>query len=167
MTFRISVDTGGTFTDAIICDSEKILSIGKGLTNTVNAFEGVSAAITAAGKPLELSLPQILKETEIFIYGTTRATNAIVTGNTAKTAFLTTKGFPDLLVLKEGGKQKAHDFSVKYPRPYIPKKNTFEIDERINSEGGISKPLDIKKTRALIKKLKQDKFEAIAVSLVW
>ena len=29
------------------------------------------------------------------------------------------------------------------------------------------KPLDIKKTRALIKKLKQDKFEAIAVSLVW
>ena len=104
MTFRISVDTGGTFTDAIICDSEKILSIGKGLTNTVNAFEGVSAAITAAGKPLELSLPQILKETEIFIYGTTRATNAIVTGNTAKTAFLTTKGYPDLLVLKEGGK---------------------------------------------------------------
>ncbi len=167
MTFRISVDTGGTFTDAIICDSEKILSIGKGLTNTVNAFEGVSAAITAAGKPLELSLTQILKETEIFIYGTTRATNAIVTGNTAKTAFLTTKGFPDLLVLKEGGKQKAHDFSVKYPRPYIPKKNTFEIDERINSEGGISKPLDLKKTRALIKKLKQDKFEAIAVSLVW
>ena len=58
----------------------------KGLTNTVNAFEGVSAAITAAGKPLELSLPQILKETEIFIY-LNEATNAIVTGKLLKLRF--------------------------------------------------------------------------------
>ena len=167
MSFRISVDTGGTFTDAVICDSEKIIAIGKGLTNTANAYDGVSKAIEAAGKIIDLGLSEILKNTEIFVYGTTRATNAIVTGATAKTAFLTTKGFPDLLVLKEGGKQKAHDFSIQFPRPYIPKKFTFEIDERIDSEGKISKKLNISKTEKLIKKLKLEKFEAISVSLVW
>ena len=73
----------------------------------------------------------------MFIYGTTRATNAIVTNNVAKTAFLTTAGFPDVLVLREGGKFKPHDFTRPFPKPYIPRRHTFEIDERIGAGGEV------------------------------
>ena len=52
--------------------------------------------------------------------GTTRATNAVVTGGTAKTAFLTTKGFKDILLFKEGGKYDPHDFSYDYPPLHPP-----------------------------------------------
>ena len=73
----------------------------------------------------------------MLIYGTTRATNAVVTKSTAKTAFLTTRGFRDILVLKEGGKYDPHDYSYDYPPPYIPRRYTFEIDERIDSQGNV------------------------------
>ena len=51
---------------------------------------------------LSLSPEELLSRGDLFIHGTTHATNAIVTGNTARTAFLTTKGHPDILVLREG-----------------------------------------------------------------
>ncbi|MBT4426523.1 MAG: hydantoinase/oxoprolinase family protein, partial [Rhodospirillaceae bacterium] len=110
---------------------------------------------------------QLLAETSILIYGTTRATNAIVQGKVAKTAFLTTEGFPDTLVLKEGGKHGPHDFTQEFPDPYIPQKYTFEIPERIDSEGGIRTPLDTGATREILSRLKAHDFEAVAVCLLW
>ena len=86
---------------------------------------------------LDLPLMELLGRAATLIYGTTRATNAIVTGQTAKTALLTTRGFRDVLVLREGGKFDPHDFSKPYPKPYIPRRHTFEIAERTNAEGEI------------------------------
>ena len=135
MTYRISVDEGGTFTDVVVADQAGALTIGKALTTPERAFSSVSDAIRDAAEQLGLSPTTLLAKTTLFTYGTTRATNAIVTGQGAKTAFLTTAGFPDTLVLKEGGKRNPHDFSVDFPEPYIPRRRTFEIAERINSEG--------------------------------
>ena len=53
---------------------------------------------------------------EMFIYGTTHAINAIITGRTAKTAFLTTEGHPDILVIREGGRAEPFNSDVPYPR---------------------------------------------------
>jgi len=130
MAFRISVDTGGTFTDAVAADARSIRSIGKALTTPQRIFDGMRAAIDVAAEEIGLSGDDLLKQSEMLIYGTTRATNAVVTKNTAKTAFLTTRGFHDILVLKEGGKYDPHDYSYDYPPPYIPRRYTFEIDER-------------------------------------
>ena len=52
---------------------------------------------------------------QVFIYGTTAATNAILTGRTARTAFLTTEGLRDTLVLREGGKLHPFDFRHALP----------------------------------------------------
>ena len=90
MNYRISIDTGGTFTDAVIFSKEQTLTVGKSLTTPDRAFDGVRGAIENAALQLEISLEELLTNTKIFIYGTTRATNAIVTGTGAKTAFLTT-----------------------------------------------------------------------------
>ena len=113
MSFTISVDTGGTFTDVIVRDASGKQTIGKALTTHGRVFGGLSESIKAAAADLGLGFEQLLADTTLFIYGTTRATNAIVTRNVAKTAFLTTEGFPDILVLKEGGKLDGYDFTNK------------------------------------------------------
>ena len=125
MKYRVSIDTGGTFTDAVIYSEKQTLTVGKSLTTPKRAYDGVKGAIKDAASQLNISLEELLTNTEIFIYGTTRATNAIITGTGAKTAFLTTKGFAHTLILKEGGKSKPHDFSKNFPKPYIPKERTF------------------------------------------
>jgi N-methylhydantoinase A/oxoprolinase/acetone carboxylase beta subunit len=115
MAFRISVDTGGTFTDVVIADARGIRTIGKALTTPDRIFDGMRAAIEVAAQEIGLSREALLGQSDMLIYGTTRATNAVVTQSTAKTAFLTTRGFRDVLVLKEGGKYDPHDYSYDYP----------------------------------------------------
>ncbi len=165
--WRISVDTGGTFTDVVIGDALGRFTIGKALTTPDRIFVGLRAALEAAAEPLGLSLASLLARTDIFIYGTTRATNAIVTGTIAKTAFLTTAGFPDTLLLREGGKFNPHDFSVPYPAPYVPRRHTFEITERTNSRGDLIIPLDEAAAIATLEVIKARGFEACAISLLW
>ncbi|WP_131113482.1 hydantoinase/oxoprolinase family protein [Lichenihabitans psoromatis] len=167
MSFKISVDTGGTFTDVVVSDPSGAFTIGKALTTPDRIFEGMRGAITAAAEQMNLSFEHLLAESDILIYGTTRATNAIVTKTVAKTAFLTTRGFPDTLVLKEGGKFRPHDFSQDYPEPYIPRRYTFEIDERVGSSGTILTPIDIDQVRETLDTLKSRDFQAIAVCFLW
>lgn len=167
MGYRISVDTGGTFTDVVVSDPAGRLVIGKALTTPERAFTGLANAITDAAGQLGLTLGDLLAQTALFIYGTTRATNAIVTGQGAKTAFLTTDGFPDILLFKEGGKRNPHDFSRDFPDPYIPRRRTFEIVERMNSEGGVSRPLDEAQAVSVLKRLAAEGYEAVAVSFLW
>lgn len=167
MTYRISIDTGGTFTDAVVADATGILALGKALTDPLRNFTGVQAAIADAGQQLGLSLRELLGRTELFIYGTTRATNAIVTGRTARTAMLLTEGFPDILVYRQGGKLNPHQLNVDYPEPYIPRALTFEVPERIDAEGGIVTPLDEARVRAILTALQGEDIEAVAVCLLW
>ena len=167
MNYRITVDTGGTFTDMVVTSEGGKQVIGKALTTPDRIFNGMKGALDAAAGELDVTPGQLLAETSILIYGTTRATNAIVQNNVAKTAFLTTQGFPDTLVLKEGGKHGPHDFTQEYPDPYIPQKYTFEIPERMDAEGGVHTPLDEVATCKIIAHLKAQNFEAVAVCLLW
>jgi N-methylhydantoinase A len=166
MTYRISVDTGGTFTDVVVAAEGK-LHIGKALTTPERAFTGVMAAIRNAADAIDTSVEYVLANTDLFVYGTTRATNAIVERKIAKTAFLTTEGFPDILLFKEGGKLEAHRWDVEFPKPYIPRRWTFEIPERTSSEGAIERPLDEDATRATLKDIRSRGFQAVAVCLLF
>ena len=167
MSYRISVDTGGTFTDVVVADAQGMHTVGKSLTTPDRIFDGMRNAVSNAAEQLDTDIKNLLDNTDVFIYGTTRSTNAIVTGNTAKTAVLFTEGFPDTLVLREGGRFNAHDFSHDYPDPYVPRRYTYEIPERVNSEGEVVKVIDEATTRELLKKIADKNFEAIAVCLLW
>jgi N-methylhydantoinase A len=167
MPYRISVDTGGTFTDVVVADGQGGLVIGKAITTHDRIFEGIAAALGVAAEQLTIPVERLLRETDVLIYGTTRAINAVVTKRTAKTALLTTEGFPDILLFREGGKSDPSDFSRNFPQPYIPRRHTFEIIERVNSSGSIHTALDENQTRAVIGRLGAERFEAIAVSFIW
>ena len=70
-------------------------------------------------------------------------------------------------VLKEGGKYDPHDYSYDYPPPYIPRRYTFEIDERVDAQGNVVRPLDQNQAREVVRMLAQRNFEAVAVCLLW
>ncbi|MEM7465642.1 MAG: hydantoinase/oxoprolinase family protein [Pseudomonadota bacterium] len=167
MSFQISIDTGGTFTDAVVADEQGIRAVGKALTDVDKNIVGVLNAIANAGEQIDLNHEQLLADTSVFIYGTTRATNAIVTGKTARTAMLLTQGFPDILVYRQGGKTNPHQLNKDYPEPYIPRSLTFEITERVTAEGDIEEPLDEAQAIGVLKQLQGLDIEAVAVCLLW
>ncbi|OJU84149.1 MAG: 5-oxoprolinase [Solirubrobacterales bacterium 70-9] len=164
--FRITVDTGGTFTDVVVGDADGQLLIGKAPTRE-QAFDGVKEALEVVAAELGTTLAEVLDQTSLFVYSTTRATNAILEGTTARTAFLTTEGFPDTLVLREGGKANPFDLRQSYPEPYVPRHLTFELPGRIGAEGDVVKPLDEARTREVLETLGRRGVEAVAVSLIW
>jgi N-methylhydantoinase A len=74
MSYTISVDTGGTFTDVVIADRTGKLTIGKALTTRDRIFLGMQEAIQAAAGEINVTLSALLSQTKLLIYGTTRRT---------------------------------------------------------------------------------------------
>lgn len=168
MTFRIAVDTGGTFSDVVVTNSQtRQLWVNKALTTYDRVFGGISDALSVVAAEMGMDLKGLLSQTSLFTYGTTFSTNAIITGDTARTAFLTTSGHPDTLVLREGGKLNPFDFRGRYPDPYVPRRLTFEVPERIDSEGRVLVPLDEAEVVRIAEELRGRKVEAAAVCLLW
>jgi N-methylhydantoinase A len=167
MGFRIAVDVGGTFSDVVITSEQGELSVSKAPTTPVRIFSGIAEALRFGAEQHGRRLTELLEETSVFIYGTTRSTNAILTGDIARTAFLTTEGHPDTLVLREGGKLNPFDFRHSYPDPYVPRHLTFEVRERVTSEGEVLVPLDESRARVTLRQVRQRNVDAVAVSLLW
>ncbi len=164
---RFAVDTGGTFTDLIVEDDDGGLHMYKAATTPDDPIRGVIHSLENAAEGLNTDLASLLGQGELFIHGTTHAINAIVTGNTAKTAFLTTKGHRDILVFREGGRMEPFNFTVPFPQPYVPRALTFEVPGRILADGSEMAPFDEPAVLATIEELKKHQVEAVAVCLLW
>jgi N-methylhydantoinase A len=165
--FKVTCDVGGTFTDVVVTDDGGRTAIGKSLTTPAGLIAGLTAAIGAAAEDLGLTTTAVLGACDLFVYATTQATNAVLVGRTARTALLVTDGFPDVLVRREGGSLRPYDFDTDPPAPYIPRRLTFEVPERIGSEGDVVRPLDEEAAVALVRGLADRDVRAVAVSLLW
>ena len=166
---RFAVDTGGTFTDLIVEDDDGRLRMYKGPTTPHDLVQGVLDTIESAAGDLGTETSELLARGELLIHGTTISTNAVLTGNVAKTAFLTTRGHPDILVFREAGRMgvPTFDYSVPYPEPYVPRALTFEVPERIGANGEITVPLDEDAVVEIIRQLADKEVEAVGVCLLW
>jgi N-methylhydantoinase A len=165
---RFGVDTGGTFTDLMIEGLPGGLQFFKRPTTPVDPVRGLLDVIAAAAEDLGTEVRELLSRGEMFIHGTTRATNAIVTGSTARTALLTTEGHRDVLLLREGGgRLTPMDYTQHYPDPYVARALTFEVPERISAEGDVRRALDEAAIMEIVGRLRELEVEAIAVCLLW
>jgi N-methylhydantoinase A len=163
---RLACDTGGTFTDLVV-EVDDAIRLFKASTTPDDPVRGVLDALTLAAQDFGLGLADFLGRADMFIHGTTRAINAILTRQVARTAFLTTKGHPDVLVLREGGRMEPFNFTVPYPEPYIPRQLTLEVAERIAADGQVVQQLDEAAVLDLIAEMKARKVEAVGVCLLW
>ncbi|WP_271983613.1 hydantoinase/oxoprolinase family protein [Pseudoclavibacter terrae] len=165
--YRIAVDTGGTFTDVVVGASTGKIAVGKALTTYDRVFTGFEASVRRAAESVGWSGDEVLRNADVIVYGTTHATNAVLTGKVAKTALLITSGFADTLLLREGGRRDAFDSKAAYPAGYIPRHLTFEVEERISAQGEILVDLNEDAVRETLRSLADQGIEAIAVGLLW
>jgi N-methylhydantoinase A len=164
---HIAVDVGGTFTDLVVHDDEGHVHGFKSPTTPADLTDGVFEGLKLIADARGQGLSDLLGDADRFSFGTTAATNAILEGNGARTALLTTRGFRETLLVREGGKDDTYNINQPYPPPYIPRALTFEIEERITSEGEIHTPLVEESIRAAIDHCRREKVEAVAVALLW
>lgn len=164
---RFAVDTGGTFTDLIVDDGSGHNRMFKASTTPDDPVRGVLDALECAARAYSLPRRTLLQRGTHLIHGTTHAINAIITGRTARTAFLTTEGHPDVLVLREGGRTEPFNFTVPFPEPYVPRSLTFEIPGRIRADGTELEPLEEERVIEVLRWLREAGVEAVAVCLLW
>lgn len=164
---RFTIDTGGTFTDLVVEDDAGRVHMYKAPTTPDEPAHGVLETFDLAAADFGQTRANLLGRGTAFVYGTTHATNAIITGSTARTAFLTTRGHPDILVIREGGKTEPFNFSYPYASPYIPRSLTFEVPERIGYDGVVIEPLDEKAVGDILDRISALGVEAIGVCLLW
>ena len=108
-------------------DSMGFQTIGRALTTPERAFVGIREALEIVANEINTTLEAMLAAAGLVIYGTTRATNAIVMRDVAETALLTTQGFPDAVVFKEGDRTMhmipAETFRSRIYRGVVPSKS--------------------------------------------
>ena len=165
---QFAVDTGGTFTDLVVDGDGVAPRLYKRSTTPANPIEGLLDVFAAAADDHGLGLDEFLGRGESLVFGTTRATNAVVTGTTARTALLCTEGHPDVLLFREGGgRTTLFDYTQEYPAPYVPRSLTFEVRERVLADGTVQTRLDEKSVVHAAERLRALDVEAAAVCFLW
>lgn len=165
MSLRIGVDTGGTFTDLCAFDEE---------TGRVHVRK-VSSTPDDPGRAIVQGVEEILdqigdrsiEEVSSFAHGTTVGTNALLTGNGARTGLITTRGFRDLLELGRGRRPAMYDPRADKPEPFVPRHLRLEVTERVRHTGAVEVPLDEAEVRRVVRELGEQGVEAIAVCLLY
>ena len=168
MRFRIGIDVGGTFTDLLVFDDAGNTAICKAPTTPLDPSQGVFAALTRAAQDQGLELKTFLENIDAIVHGTTITTNAVLTGNGARTAFITTRGFRDLLGMRRGMKDGArYDLRLAPPPALVQRALTLTVRERVNANGEEVLPLNEDDVREVAANLREAGVEAVAVSYLW
>jgi len=166
MRYRVAVDVGGTFTDAVLTDSSgKRLVAIKVPTTPANRADGVMNGVQALAKAAGVDLGDI----EEVVHGSTTGTNALIERTGAKVGFLTTAGFRDLLEI--GRVMRPHegmyDFTVDRPAPLVPRHRCLEAVERLDAAGAVLVPLDEASVHAAADVFEREGVEAIAICFLF
>lgn len=167
MRFRIGIDVGGTFTDLLVADEAGRSSIYKTLTTPSDPSEGVFDALARAAAGNDLSLEDFLGRVDSIVHGTTITTNAVLTGSGARTGFITTKGFRDVLNMRRGLKERMYDSKYSPPPPLVPRRLIQVVEERVDVEGREVTSLNEDDVFRAIATFKEAKVEAVGVSFLW
>ena len=163
---RLAIDTGGTFTDLVVEEGET-RRLYKSPSTPSNPLEGVINVLEVAAADRACSRSDLLADTDLLIYATTRSINAVITDTVARTALLTTDGHPEILVFREGGRSGPFNHRRFYPPPYVPRHLTWEVPERTMADGRILRPLDEEAVLQIIEEVAGGGVEAVAVCLLW
>jgi N-methylhydantoinase A len=161
-TFRAGVDIGGTFTDIVLLgDSGERYT--KKVSSTVDDY---ARAITEGLAELLAEINDEAGGIAELLHGTTVASNAILEHKGAKTGLITTKGFRDVLEIRNLRMPRLYDMSWTKPPPLVERRLRVEVDERVNAQGGIDRPLDEASVERAVRFLLDEGVEAIAVCLL-
>jgi N-methylhydantoinase A len=162
MRFRVGVDIGGTFTDIVLLAAD-------GSTRT----RKVSSSVDDYARAIADGLARLFEEQGIegddieeIRHGTTVASNAILEYKGARTGLITTKGFRDILEIRNLRMPRMYDIAWTKPPPLVPRHLRVPVDERIGARGEVVRPLDPADAERAVRHLLDQGVEALAVCLL-
>ena len=162
--FSIAIDIGGTFTDSVIANKKgNVFKVAKTASTPSNPSQGFIKSVTNVLKLADVNPSSV----EVVLHGSTVVTNAILENKGAKTALITTKGFRHVLEIGRAEIPRESNLYgwIKPNRPIKPR-DIFEVSERIRYDGTIFLPLDISNLIGIVKVLKEENYDAVAISLI-
>ena len=158
---RIAIDIGGTFTD-IVAETESGLHSVKILT-TPDAPE--TAALQGTAELLH-RLQKSHADIDSVVHGTTLATNALIERRGAKTAFITTAGFRDVLEMRYEKRFDQYALNIELPQPLVARPQRFGLNERVLADGTVlTQPVETE-IDALCATLQAQQVEAVAIGFL-
>jgi N-methylhydantoinase A len=162
---RVGIDIGGTFTDFVIYDPQ---------SNQLDTFKLLSTPENPADvvlRGLELIRSRYEPENQSIrldiIHGSTVATNALLERKGARTAFVTTLGFADLLQIGRQNRPELYDLFAYPPQQLIPVEYRYEVNERVDSLGQVLKGLEAGEIESLVSELKMQGVQSVAICLLF
>jgi N-methylhydantoinase A len=163
---RVTVDTGGTFSDFVFFNEDSSeISITKLPSTPREPFQAVLNGV----KEL-LDREAAAGDVSFFCHGTTVGTNALLEEKGAKTGLLVTQGFRGIYEVMEqtrGYGPATYDLFFEKPRLLAPPFYTEEVPERVDSRGNALKPIDVEAARQAIRRLKKKGVQSVAVCFLF
>lgn len=154
---RLGVDTGGTFTDFVLLDGEQI-RIHKQLSTPAAPEQAILAGIKALG----------LQAGEFeLVHGSTVATNAALEAKGVRTAYVTNKGFKDVLTLGRQARRELYNLQPPLEVPPVPDELCLEVDCRLAADGSEIKPLTAAACAELLAQLRALQPRAVAINFLF
>src|SRR3954463_9504383 len=153
----LGVDVGGTFTDAVLAVDGR-LHTAKAPTTPEDQSEGVLNAVKAVLEKAGAEASDVAE----FAHGTTAATNALLEGEGARTVFVATAGFEDIVELARQARADLYRLCAGRPPPLTPPERRVGAEERMTPDGEET-PLDVDAT---VQKIRELEPESVAVCLL-
>ena len=160
--WTISIDAGGTFTDAIARSSKGGVAVAKVPSTPEDPSRGLSDAVAAlVGEGVSL------EGVDLLCHGTTVATNATLTGNLANVALVTTAGFRDVMGYRQSNRPNVYSLTPERPLELVERRARIEVAERMTSTGAVLEALTDDEIDRVVAQVALLQPEAVAVSLLF
>lgn len=165
MSYRLGVDVGGTFTDLLLFDDDsgafwRHKTPSTPADSSVGILDGVEAICRAA----EVAPADV----EVFLHGTTVATNAVLEGKGARVGLIVTEGYRQVMQIARSFVPGGLAGWIIWPKPtpLARLEDTVEIKGRMSAHGQELRPIDDDDIRAALGRLKARGVEAVTVALM-
>ena len=165
--FKIGIDVGGTFTDFVVAGEGGQPRFFKTQSTPDDPSIGVMAGLQEVAAACELSLEQLLGDTDLVIHGSTVATNTLVERKGATVGLITTDGFRDLLEMREGLKEDRYNLRMQPVEPLAARYLRVGVPERVRASGLVEQPLDEAALVESLEYLVREGAEALAVCFLF
>ncbi|MGR3513625.1 MAG: hydantoinase/oxoprolinase family protein [Paracoccaceae bacterium] len=161
MSARLGVDIGGTFTDVAL-ENEGRLTTTKVLTD----YDAPEAAILRGIESVCAESGVALGRISQIIHGTTLVTNALIERRGAKTAFITTAGFRDVIEMRSENRFEQYDLNLKLPEPLVAREDRLVAQERVAANGAVLLELAEDDIAGLVRAVADGGYDAVAVGFM-
>jgi len=159
---RIAIDVGGTFTDLVVSHADGSARTLKLLSTPDDYSRAIAQGLARLFQEGALDPKSVVS----LVHAFTVATNALLTGKGARVALLTTRGFRDVLEIARLRMPQLYNMDWDKPKPLVPRRLRFEIEERMGSDGEVVHPLNSASVVAALKNIQQQEADSVAICLL-